>query len=157
MAGRTLAATSAAVVTTAAVGGLATDVDSAWYRGLDLPSWQPPPQTFGLVWTPLYAGVAALSARSLDRLAAEGDSVGRRAYQRSLATNLVLNAGWSWLFFRAHRPWVAVAGAAALTASSADLARRTTAADPKAGRLLWAYPAWTAFATVLSTAIARRN
>ena len=41
--------------------------------------------------------------------------------------------------------------AAALTASSADLARRTAAVNPPAGAALAAYPAWCAFATVLST------
>lgn len=60
-----------------------------------------------------------------------------------------------WLFFRFHKLGAAVAGAAALTLSSADLARR--AADPRAGVALAPYLLWCAFATVLSTHIWRLN
>ena len=97
----TLARTALAVTATALVGGLATDPGSRWYRALDKPSWQPPPPACGLVWTPLYGDLAALSARALDRLP-DGERTG---YGRAPAANLALNAGWSWMFFRAHRPW----------------------------------------------------
>jgi len=157
MRGRTLAATAGAVVATAALGGLATDPGSDWYQGLEKPPWQPPAAAFGLVWTPLYATVAASSAAALDALAEQGRDAERRAYVRALATNLALNAGWSWLFFRARRPWPATAGAAVLAASSADLTRRTLKARRGAGLALAAYPAWTAFATALSASVARRN
>jgi translocator protein len=50
-----------------------------------------------------------------------------------------------------------VLGAAALTLSSADLARRAAAADPRAGAALSPYPLWCAFATVLSAHIWRLN
>jgi translocator protein len=46
-------------------------------------------------------------------------------------------------------------GAAALTVSSADLARR--AGDARVGAALLPYPLWGAFATVLSTHIWRLN
>ncbi|GAA1848201.1 hypothetical protein GCM10009736_13200 [Actinomadura bangladeshensis] len=49
---RTYGATAAAV--TAAVGAKAVDADSAWYRSPAQPPWQPPPWTFGVVWTPLF-------------------------------------------------------------------------------------------------------
>ncbi len=71
--------------------------------------------------------------------------------------DLLLNAGWSWLFFRFHKLGAAVAGAAALTLSSADLARRVATADPRAGVALAPYPLWCAFTTVLSTHIWRLN
>jgi tryptophan-rich sensory protein len=46
----------AGVLTAAAAGAgfLGTKPDTAWYRSLDKPSWQPPPVAFPLVWTPLY-------------------------------------------------------------------------------------------------------
>jgi benzodiazapine receptor len=69
----------------------------------------------------------------------------------------VLNAGWTWAFFRAHRPPLATVEAAALAVSTADLARRTARLDPVAGRLLLPYAGWTAFAVALSAEIARRN
>jgi tryptophan-rich sensory protein len=80
-----------------------------------------------------------------------------RRYAVALSVNLLLNAGWSWLFFRYHKLGVSALGAAALTASSADLARRTAQAKPHAGLALSPYALWCAFATVLSTHIWRLN
>lgn len=69
----------------------------------------------------------------------------------------MLNTAWTPLFFRLRRPWWAAAEAAALTVSSADLARRARPVSPPAAAALVPYAAWCGFATVLSTAIARRN
>ena len=146
--------TSAAVAATAVVGGLGTDVGSRWYHTLDKPSWQPPGRVFGPAWTVLYSLLAVGSARALDRTADEADRAG---LGRALAVNLVLNAGWNWLFFRARRPDLSLAEIALLEASTMDLTRRAGRADPTAGRLLWPYAAWVAFAAALNAAIARRN
>lgn len=150
---RTLLRTGAAVTATAVVGSLGTDVRSRWYRTLDKPSWQPPGWAFGPAWTTLYALLATGSARALDHAAPEE----RPALWRALGTNLVLNAGWNWLFFKARRPDLSLAEVLVLEASSLDLARRAGRADPAAGRLLWPYAAWVAFATALNASIARRN
>jgi len=153
MRGGTLVRTALAVTATAVAGGLATDPASAWYRALRKPAWQPPPPAYALVWTPLYADLAVTSARALDAL----DDRGRAAYRRALGANLVLNAGWNVLFFKARRPWLATAECAALTVSSADLVRRTAAVDRRAAIALAPYPAWCAFATALTAALARLN
>jgi tryptophan-rich sensory protein len=142
-----------AVVAAAGLGGLATDPGSRWFRSLRLPSWYPPPQTFGLVWSALYTGIAYAGGEVLTK--AGGDR--RAAFARAYGANLALNAAWSLLFFRAHRPWVATAESAVLTASSLDLVRRAREVSPRAAAALAPYPAWTAFATVLAGAIARRN
>ncbi len=157
MRGTTLARTALSVTATAVAGGLATDPGSAWYRALRKPPWQPPPPAYGLVWTPLYADLAVTSARTLDGLEEAGRGAERSAYARALAVNLVLNAGWNVLFFRARRPWLAAAECAVLTASGADLVRRAAAVDRRAALALAPYPAWCAFATALTAAIARRN
>ncbi|AZI58458.1 tryptophan-rich sensory protein [Nakamurella antarctica] len=154
---RTLLATGVAVVGCAAIGSLATDPDSAYYRGLRKPEWQPPPLAFPLVWTPLYADIAGATAVALDELAAADKTRERQQLVTAFAVNLGLNTAWSWLFFRVHRPWLAAAECAVLTVSSADLVRRVGAAKPSAGRVLAPYPAWCAFATALSVGIARRN
>ncbi|GAA1846240.1 TspO/MBR family protein [Microlunatus capsulatus] len=154
---RTALATSAAVVGTALLGGLAsTGVRSTWYRRLDKPSFQPPGAVFGPVWTVLYADIAVTSAVALDGLRRD-DPTEAAAYQRALAVNLVLNASWSWVFFRGHRLLPAVLVAGALATSSADLVRRTGRVDRRAGAALAPYAAWCTFATVLSTALWRRN
>src|SRR5436305_15169904 len=101
----TLLRTASAVAATAVAGGLATDPRSPWYTSLRKPPWQPPPPAYGLVWTPLYADLAVTSARALDGLAA-GRREERVGYRAALAANLVLNAGWNVLFFRARRPWL---------------------------------------------------
>ena len=44
-----------------------------------------------------------------------------------------------------------------LTASTVDLVRRAAPVSGRAAGVLAPYAAWTAFATVLSAAIARRN
>jgi tryptophan-rich sensory protein len=153
----TLLRTASAVAATAVAGGLATDPASDWYRSLRKPPWQPPPPAYGLVWTPLYADLAVASARTLDGLAAAGRCGEARAYRFALAADLALNAGWNVLFFRARRPWLAAVECGLLTASAADLVRRTASLDRRAALALAPYPAWCAFATALTVAIARRN
>ncbi|WP_338751745.1 tryptophan-rich sensory protein [Janibacter alittae] len=146
-----------ASVASATIGAVATQPDSRWYRSLDLPSWQPPTIAFPLVWTPLYADIAATSIATLSRLEGEGRVEEAARYRRALWANLALNTAWSVLFWRVRRPALAAAEAGALAVSSADLARRAGSADGRAGWALVPYAAWTAFAAVLSTAIARRN
>lgn len=139
----------------AAVAGAAgTDVDSHWYKRLDKPSWQPPGLVFGPVWSVLYASIAVASARALDRAP---DARARRSLAIALATNLVLNAAWSWVFFRAHRPKAAFVVTALLEVSTVDLTRRVAALNRTAGVLLVPYSGWVAFASTLTGAIARRN
>jgi tryptophan-rich sensory protein len=136
---KTLVTTAGAVFATAALGGLASrPAESSWYSGLNKPSFQPPRQAFPIVWAILYADIAAVSASVLDNLRAQ-DREQARTYAALLAPNLVLNAGWTWLFFT-RRQLGASALAAALTASSADLTRRAIAARGSSGAVLGLYP-----------------
>ncbi|MFD1212099.1 TspO/MBR family protein [Arthrobacter sp. GCM10027362] len=153
----TLAGTAIATTATAVAGSIATDPSSGWYRRLRKPPFQPPSSVFPIVWTALYADLAAISAVALDGLDKRSRPAERRRYRQALAANLLLNAGWSWLFWRGRRPWLAAAECAVLAASSADLVRRTARVSPAAGTALAPYALWCSFATVLTTAIARRN
>ncbi len=153
-----LAATTAAVAAAAASGSIASAKGiPAWYSRLRKPPYQPPNAAFPVAWTTLYGDIAATSAVAIDRFRTTGQQDKARRYAAALAVNLVLNAGWSWLFFGYHKLGASALGAAALTASSADLARRAAQADPRAGLALSAYPAWCAFATVLATHVWRLN
>ena len=76
-----------------------------------------------------------------------------RAYTAALALNLLLDAGWSWLFFNRRKLGASAVAAAALTASSADLTRRAVEVRLNRGAPLVLYPLWCAFATLLSTRI----
>ena len=154
---RNLAVTGAATAVAATLGALATQPDSRWYRSLDLPGWQPPRVVFPVVWTALYADLAVTSAATLTAYDRAGDRRARSAYLTALGTNLALNTAWSVVFWRARRPGLAALECALLTASSADLSRRAGGTRRRTGAAQAPYAAWCAFATVLTTAIARRN
>ncbi|MDJ0441626.1 MULTISPECIES: TspO/MBR family protein [Rhodococcus erythropolis group] len=148
------------MTTAAAVAGSVASrrpARSPWFEKLRKPSFQPPSVTFPVVWTVLYADIAVSTALTLERLTENGDETAARDYTRALTTNLLVNAGWSWVFFRSHRLRTAPVVAAILTASSADLTRRTLPIRRTAGVALAPYPVWCAFATVLSTALWLEN
>lgn len=153
-----LGKTGAATAATAVTGSLASSrgASSPWFARLRKPRFQPPGAAFPIVWSALYADIAATSAVAVERLGAT-DRRQSSAYARALAANLALNAAWSWVFFRAHRLAAAAAVAGALTVSSTDLTRRTGAAHRTAGWAMAPYPLWCAFATVLSGTIWWKN
>lgn len=152
---RTIVSSVALPVAAAGLGSVATvpGTKSVWYRTLLKPAIQPPPVVFPVVWTALYTSIAAASVDAQSHMTPEQ----KTTYRRKLAANMALNAGWCWTFFRGHRlaPSIVVAGA--LAASTADLARTAGAASPRAGWTLVPYTAWNGFATVLTTAIWRKN
>ncbi|HEX4390534.1 MAG TPA: TspO/MBR family protein [Mycobacterium sp.] len=146
-----LAATALSVGATSGLGSIASQPRiTRWYSRLCKPSYVPPNGVFPVAWTTLYADIAVTSATAIDRLRAAGRDKEARNYVVALAANLILNAGWSWLFFKYQKLGASAIGAAVLAASSADLALRTAAADPRAGAALVPYPLWCAFATVMS-------
>ncbi|WP_219468319.1 TspO/MBR family protein [Nonomuraea rhizosphaerae] len=149
---KTLLSTALATGAAAAIGSLATTPKSAWYQRLRKPSWQPPARAFPLVWTPLYALIAYGSARALSQA-----GNGQAALRRTLAADLLLNAAWPALFFRARSPRLALAEIVVLNAVNVALVRQAARADRTAGALLMPYAAWTAFATALNASIARHN
>jgi tryptophan-rich sensory protein len=151
---QTLVATSLAVGVTAGTGSVASKPRiTRWYSRLRRPAYVPPNGVFPVAWTALYTDIAITSATAIDKLRSTGRHDEARNYIVALAANLVLNAGWSWLFFKYNKLGASAVGAVVLAASSADLTRRTAAADPRAGAALLPYPLWCAFATVMSVHI----
>ncbi len=149
-----LLGTSVATALTAVVGSLGTtEIRTRWYERLDKPPYQPPGWAFPVAWTALYTDIAVVSASVMEKM----DEKERRRYTAALAANLVLNAGWCWVFFKGRRLTTGTGVAAVLSLSSADLARRAATVDPKAGAALAPYALWCTFATVLSRGIAVRN
>ncbi len=154
----TVIATGAATAGAAVLGSASSKRGvQNWYPSLRKPRYIPPNGVFPLAWTTIYTVIAVASASAIDRLRSTGDDAGRRRYIAVLASNLAVNAAWSWLFFSRHKLGASALGAAALTVSSAELTRRTARADPVAGLALSAYPAWCGFATAMSTDIWRLN
>lgn len=155
---KVLIGTAAATAGAAIVGSMASrsSIDS-WYTTIRKPRYVPPNVVFPVAWTALYGDIAVTSAVAIDRLRADGKHAQARSLVAALLANLALNAGWSWLFFSRHKLGASAVAAAALTASSADLVRRTAAVNAGAGSALAAYPLWCGFATVMSTDIWRLN
>lgn len=150
----TLTKTTGAVLLAATLLGLASrPAQSEWYEKLRKPSFQPPRQAFPIVWPLLYADIAVVSAATVDDLEDRGEQSQARAYSILLALNLILNGGWSWLFFNRRKLGASAVAAAALTVSSADLTRRAVRTRGAGAGVLGLYPLWCAFATLLSSRI----
>lgn len=148
----------AAALTTASAGAgfLGTKPDSAWYRSLDKPDWQPPKEAFPLVWTPLYGLIAWGTGRALDRAGARSRRDQRRLLVLTTA-DLAANAGWCWAFFTCRSPATGLVVIGGLDALNLALLRETARHDRTAAAALAPYVVWTGFATVLNHAIWRRN
>ncbi len=149
--------TTAATTAAATVGALSTDVESAWYKKLDKPEWQPAPEVFPIAWTTLYAMIAHASGRVLSDLEEANKPRAAKRFECALGLNLVLNAGWCYLFFQRKDTKVATVGAVALAASSLDLARRAWKVRKRSGLELLPYAAWTSFAAALTAELHKRN
>lgn len=142
-----------AVAVISALGGLGVNTDSAWYQGLDLPSWQPPGWLFGPVWTVLYL----LLARSSYVAWRDTDEPRRTPILTLYATNAILNVGWTYLFFRAERPALAGVEILLLLATIVALIVLMRPVNRQASWALVPYAAWAAFATALTWTITATN
>jgi benzodiazapine receptor len=139
-----------ATLAAASLGGLATaNAVEGWYRTLEKPSWNPPDATFGIVWTALYVMIAVAGW-----LAWRADGLPTVV---PWAVQLVLNAGWAYVFFGLRRPGWALVEILVLLAAIVWTLVVAWRADRTAGLLLVPYLAWVAFAAVLNAAIVRLN
>ncbi|HEY6716565.1 MAG TPA: TspO/MBR family protein [Reyranella sp.] len=130
----------------------ATSVDT-WYAGLVKPSFNPPDEVFGPVWTVLYIlmGVAAWRVwRSADRDTTRGPLT-------LFALQLAINLGWTVVFFGLHKIASAVATIVVLDVAVLVTMLAFRSVDRLAALLMLPYVAWVAFATVLNVAIWRLN
>ncbi len=134
-------------------GGLAVGFltrPDEWYRQLAKPSFNPPDEVFGPVWTLLYAMVAVAGWR-IHRL----PSAGR--LKALWWIQLVLNFAWTPLFFGAHRIDLALLTIMLLLATILAFTVLAAARDRAAAVLFVPYAAWVAFATILTGALLTLN
>ena len=138
------------IVACLAVGGLGGWVTVAavaeWYPTLVKPTWSPPSWLFGPVWTVLYI-MMAVAAWLVWR-------AGKAKTALSLfALQLTFNCVWSFLFFGARSPGLALIDNVfmwlAILATIIAFQRKSSAA----ALLMVPYLAWVSFAAALNAAI----
>ncbi len=143
-----LAGFLAAVIAVAASG--ASFKPGAWYESLNRPSWRPPNWLFGPAWAILYAMIAAAGWLVWRR-------VGFGSALAVYGVQLLLNAGWSAVFFGLHRPGLALGEITLLWFSIVATIAMFAPIDPLAAELLLPYLAWVTFAGALNRSIWRMN
>jgi translocator protein len=138
----------------AALGKYFTDLSvSAWYPTLIKPSWTPSGPTIGMVWTFFYTsmGIAAWIVWRNGGIGARRRPLGLYAIQ------LVLNAGWSALFFGLRSPGLALFEIAILWIVILATAVTFWKVSKLGGALMAPYLIWVSFAGVLNAIIWRLN
>jgi tryptophan-rich sensory protein len=125
-------------------------VRPGYYERLHKPSWAPPKQAFGPVWTCLYAliGVAAWLVSRRD---------GSDGALRLWAVQLALNAAWTPLFFGARARGLALIEIALMWVAIAMTTVSFFSRRSLAGALMLPYLVWVSFATALTYEVWRRN
>ena len=132
---------------------LTTPSISGWYSALRKPSWTPPNWLFGPVWAALYLGMA-IAAWLVWRRA--GVSAAKLALTL-FVLQLVLNVGWSAIFFTLHIPGFAFAEILLLWLLILATAASFWPASRAAAWLMVPYLSWVGFAAALNYAIWRLN
>jgi tryptophan-rich sensory protein len=141
----------AAVV--AMIGVLMTDL-GPWYAQLQMPAWKPPDALFGPAWTLIFACAALAGALAWQALPQRSPRLTLCLY---FAANALLNVLWSALFFRLHRPDLALLEVGLLWVSIIVLMVTLAPASRWAAILLVPYLAWVSFAAFLNLAVVRLN
>jgi translocator protein len=150
-----LAAAIAVSQSAGVIGSLAAgDGMTRFYEELDLPPLTPPSWVFGPVWITLYT-LMGIAAWLVWRRGWRAPGV-RPALLVFLA-QLVLNAGWTIVFFGANAPGWAALEIAALAAAVVATTLLFWRVHRVAGLLLLPYLVWVLFAGYLTVAIWRLN
>ncbi|WP_417850665.1 TspO/MBR family protein [Thalassoglobus sp.] len=136
------------------LGAMATipEIDG-WYRTIEKPSWNPPDAVFGPVWTTLYI-MMAISAWLVWRT---GEVKASKLPLSLFSVQLLLNIGWSWIFFHFHKLGWAFAEIIVLWLAIVATTFAFFRVSKLAGALMVPYLAWVSFASVLNFAIWRLN
>jgi translocator protein len=143
----------------AGLGALITaqSVDS-WYRTLRKPAWTPPDAAFGPVWTLLYVliGIAGWIVRR-EALRDPALAAAAAAANRAWLAQLLLNVGWSAVFFGLRRTGWGLAVIVALWSTIAACAALSARVSRLSAALLLPYLGWTGFAAALNGRIWQLN
>ena len=137
----------------ALAGGMFTTIDE-WYLNLTRPSFTPPGNVIGMVWTVIYI----LTTVSLIIYI---HNAGNKKRFRSVITlyivNGIINAAWSYLFFTKHLLGPAVIDAGLISVTLIAIITLAWRDSKLACILLFPYLGWVSFATYLNYVIFKMN
>jgi tryptophan-rich sensory protein len=140
------------------VGGLMgylsnSGFENGWYARLAKPSFQPPAQAFGIVWTTLYTMLGIALAAILN----EPPSKQRRDALWLFGGQLALNFAWSPIFFGLQMIDIALVTIIVMLVMAATTANLFRRLRPVAGWLMVPYLLWLCLATALNYETGRLN
>jgi len=127
--------------------------DNPWFSALIKPGTYPPPQTFGIVWTLLYAMMGLALALLITARGAGGRGLAIGLF----IVQLGLNLAWSPVFFAMNRISAALGVLLVLDAVLLATVIMAWRVRPRAGLLLVPYLCWCLFATLLNWQILQLN
>ena len=137
----------------AALGGFLTNLSvSSWYPSLNKPSWTPTGATIGTIWTILYI-LMGIAAWIVWRSASERRQLPLAIY----AIQLLLNLGWSVLFFGLRSSGLALIEIGVLWLAILATSVAFWKVSKLAGVLMAPYLSWVTFAGVLNALIWNMN
>lgn len=124
----------------------------AWYAALRKPAWTPPNLAFPIVWGVLFA-INATAGWLVWEAVGTGSPLAFGLYVGSL----VLNAGWSWLFFGRRRMDLALVNVVLLWLSLVAIMAVFWELRPFTTLLLIPYLTWVTIASVLNLRMLQLN
>jgi translocator protein len=133
----------------AGIGAIASASAPEFYQTLAKPSWAPPPAVFGPVWTVLYV-LIAVAAWLVVR---ENGWKAARVELALFLVQLIVNAGWTWLFFALRSGTAAFFDIIVLLVLVALMTGAFWRVRTLAGALLLPYVVWVAFASALTWSV----
>lgn len=136
-----------AVLLSSTLGGMFTNVGMSWYKTLNIPSWTPPGSVIGIVWTVIFILLIASMLLVWEKFKNNDQYKGLTAL---FILNLLLNMGWSYLFFFNHNLFGAFVEALILEVSVIAMIFAMWNLSRRAAFLLFPYAAWVAFASFLT-------
>ncbi|QEG24962.1 TspO/MBR family protein [Mariniblastus fucicola] len=140
------------------LGGIATGSSvTTWYPTLNKPSFNPPSWLFGPVWSALYMMMAVAAWLIWRKRGDVADRDAKRWFLIAFGVQLVLNLGWSVIFFGLRSPMWAFVEICVLWIAIATTVVLSFRQNRTSGFLLLPYLAWSSFALILNLAIVRLN
>ena len=148
-----VATAAVAAILVAGVGATMTDT-TGWYESLNKPAWNPPPAAFGIIWTIIFALIAAAGVAAWR---ATPDSNSSDTLIGLFAANGFLNVSWTVLFFQLHRPDLAMGELALFWCSIVAMIVVFGRYSRTAALLLVPYLVWVTIAGVLNWQVIQLN